>query len=94
MVAAAVGVYRLPDMYCRAHASGMSSTFGLIFFMLAVLVHFTAQTGSFPFKFFLIALFVVLTGPVASHMLLRSAHFTGVKQQEGSVLDEMEGYWE
>lgn len=92
MLAAAVGVMRLPDAYCRAHASGMSSTFGTIFFMVAALVYFTVQTGTFPFKLFLIALFIFLTGPIGSHMLTRAAYFTGIKPWEGTVVDDLKNY--
>lgn len=60
--------------------------------MLAAVVHFTASTGKFAFKIFLIALFIFFTGPIASHMLSRAAYFIGVKQQDGSVLDHMEDY--
>ena len=92
MLAAAVGVLRLPDAYCRAHASGMSSTFGAMFFMVAALVYFTVQTGTFPFKLFLIALFIFLTGPIGSHMLTRAAYFTGIKPWEGTVVDDLKDY--
>lgn len=92
ILAAAIGVVRMPDFYCRAHASGMSSTLGVGFLMLAAVVHFTALTGDFAFKLFLMALFIFFTSPIASHMMSRGAYFAGVKQWEGSVIDEMSGY--
>lgn len=92
ILAGAAGVYRMPDFYCRAHASGMASTLGVGCLMLAAVVHFTALTGQFAFKLFLMALFIFFTGPIATHMLSRGAYFTGVKQWEGSVLDQMKDY--
>lgn len=92
ILAGAAGVYRMPDFYCRAHASGLTSTLGVGFLMLAAVVHFTALTGQFAFKLFLMALFIFFTGPIATHMLSRAAYFTGVKQWEGSVLDDLAGY--
>lgn len=92
MLAAAVGVLRMPDMYCRLHAASLATTFGIGSFMLAALVYFTAQNGTFPFKLFLIFLFVFFTGPVGSHMMSRAAYLTKVKLWEGTFVDEMKNY--
>lgn len=89
---AAIGVWRLPDVYCRAHASGLSTTLGVLSFMLAALVYFTAQTGSVPIKLLLVALFIFFTGPISGHMLSRAAYFIGVEQHKGKVLDDMADY--
>lgn len=91
-VTAAIGVIRLPDAYCRAHASGLSSTLGLLSFTLAAIVFFTAKTGTVPISLLLVALFIFFTGPIGSHMLLRAAYFTGIKQHKGRVVDDMVDY--
>ncbi|HHY59514.1 MAG TPA: monovalent cation/H(+) antiporter subunit G [Clostridia bacterium] len=92
ILAGAAGVYRMPDFYCRAHASGMTSTLGVGFVMLAAVVHFTALTGELAFKLLLMTMFIFFTGPIASHMITRAAYFSGVKQWQGSVLDQMKDY--
>ncbi len=91
-VTAAIGVLRLPDAYCRAHASGLSSTLGLLSITLAAIVYFTARNGSLPISLLLVALFIFFTGPIGAHMLTRAAYFIGIKQHDGKAIDEMADY--
>jgi multicomponent Na+:H+ antiporter subunit G len=75
LLLAAVGVWRMPDVYNRLQAGTKASTLGLIlvFAGLALLM-----PADWP-KAVLIVLFVLLTSPLSSHALARTAHRTGVK---------------
>ncbi len=66
-----VGFLRLPDFYSRMHATGKSDTLGALLSLtgLALLSGFSL-TGV---KIILIGIFVLLTGPTATHALLRGA---------------------
>lgn len=77
IIAAAVGVLRLPDFYSRLHASGMGETLGLLcsFIGLAILEGFNLITV----KLIMIALFVFLANPIGTHMLVRAANKAGFK---------------
>jgi multicomponent Na+:H+ antiporter subunit G len=71
----ALGVIRLPDFYTRLHAAGVTDTGGalLILFGLAVLSGWSFAS----LKLLLIAVFLLLTAPVISHLLAQSAHAGG-----------------
>jgi len=86
-LAAAIGVLRLPDLYSRMHAASKAGTVGSGLLLLA------AGTYSGEFAIFARALagivFLLLTAPVAAHLLAKAAHATGHKIWDGSLRDEM-----
>lgn len=71
----AVGLLRLPDVYTRMHASGMSETMGSVLILLGVV----AYEGITPatVKVLLIVLFYALASPTGAHALFRAALRSG-----------------
>lgn len=86
---AAVGLVRLPDVYIRMHAATKAGAMGAGIILLAVAVH----AGQLEVIMRVIAaiLFVLLTAPIAAHLLGRSAYITRVKMWDGTVCDHLEG---
>lgn len=84
---AAVGINRLPDFYTRMHAASKSTTLGVGFILVAVALHFN-DIGETTQVLLTIA-FLLLTAPVAAHMIARAAYAAGTPQWEHSVLDEL-----
>lgn len=84
----AVGVLRLPDVYSRMHAAGKSSTLGVIFLMLAVLIYFVPD-GVVNVKVLLAIIFVFITAPLSALLINRSAYNIGVPLAENSVQDDL-----
>lgn len=84
MLVAAVGVLRLPDLYCRAHALGKAMTLGLI--SLLVSLGWLVPEVSW-FKIAVAVLFQFVTIPVASHLLCLVAYRNRVRRwsREGFV---------
>ncbi len=72
-----IGVLRLPDVFTRMHASGITDTLGagLILAGLMVQAGFTMVTV----KLILVLLFLWFTSPVSTHALARSALHGGVQ---------------
>src|SRR3989338_4518708 len=72
-----IGLLRLPDVYNRLQATTKCVTLGTcsILFGAFILKGFGA-TGV---KAMLVAVFLLLTSPVAAHALARGAHKSGVK---------------
>lgn len=68
---AAVGVLRLPDLYCRAHALGKAMTLGIIFFLLALGLYVAEASWV---KIGIAIMFQFVTIPVASHLLCLVAY--------------------
>ena len=81
-----LGLVRLPDVYNRLQAATKCVTLGTcsILFGTFLIVGCTAPG----IKALLCIIFLVLTSPVAAHAIARSAHRSGVKLWEGSVVDK------
>ncbi len=84
---AAVGMLRLPDMITRMHASTKAGTLGGGLIMAAVAVHFmeigiTLRAGA-------AILFLLLTAPVAAHVIGRAAYRCGIELWERTWIDEL-----
>lgn len=86
MLLAAVGVFRMPDLYTRMHAASKVGTVGVICVMLAVSFHF-AELGIVT-RSILIILFFLITAPVAAHMIGRSAFLARTPMWRGTVINE------
>ena len=72
-----MGVLRLPDLYCRAHALGKAMTLGIIF-LLVSLGWFVDEASWF--KIGVAVLFQFVTIPVASHLLCLVAYRNRVRR--------------
>ena len=83
---AAVGVLRMPDVFTRMQASTKASTLGLGCLLIGAAV----QLGDFAsfIRILSIGAFVLLTTPVAAHVIARAAYLADVPLWEGTVLDE------
>jgi len=67
IIVASLGILRLPDLYIRMHAATKGGTVGLGLLLLAVALFF--QDGTVTSRVIGTVLFVLLTAPVAAHLL-------------------------
>jgi multicomponent Na+:H+ antiporter subunit G len=65
-----VGILRLPDTYSRLHASGKTSTLGILF--ICVGTGFIIPAAFL--KLLALAIFIVFSGPVGSHAIAAAVH--------------------
>ena len=89
---ASLGVIRMPDLFMRMQAATKASTLGIGCIVLAVAVHF-GELGVTTRALAMI-IFVVLTAPVAAHMIARASYFVGVPLWEGTLIDELRGHYD
>ena len=85
-LAAAVGVLRLPDILIRMHASTKAGTLGCGLILVAVALHF--GEGGITARAIAAIVFLILTAPVAAHLIGRAAYRTGVPLWHGMTIDE------
>lgn len=80
-VIGAIGVIRLPDVYCRMHAAGIIDTagVGLILLGLAFQAGWTLVLA----KLAMILIFILFTSPTSCHALCRAAAYAGVHPMHG-----------
>lgn len=67
----ALGILRMPDLYNRIQTGTKATTLGTILMMIGMGIHHPGWIG----KLLIILLFIMLTNPVSSHVVARSAHF-------------------
>ncbi|WP_084657644.1 monovalent cation/H(+) antiporter subunit G [Natronohydrobacter thiooxidans] len=67
---AAIGIVRLPDLLTRMHASTKAGTLGALLVLVGLAFH--QGTGEVVSKAVATALFLLLTAPIAAHMIGRA----------------------
>jgi multicomponent Na+:H+ antiporter subunit G len=81
-----LGLVRMPDVYNRLHTTAKIGTVGAFGVMLSILM----KAGFTPIgvKAIAVGLFLLLTAPIAAHMITRAAHRHGVGLCKESIIDE------
>lgn len=67
---AAIGIVRLPDLLTRMHASTKAGTLGALLVLVGLAFH--EGTGEVVSKVVATSLFLLLTAPIAAHMIGRA----------------------
>ena len=89
---AALGVIRMPDLFLRMSTTTKGSVFGLVLVLLGSALYFGdvavwAKAGA-------TVLFMVLTLPVAAHMIGRAGYFDKTPLWERTSIDELSGKYD
>jgi len=92
MLISALGVVRMPDLYLRMSASTKSATLGVASILLATAIYF-GELGIVT-RAIATVVFLLLTAPVAAHMMGRAAYFNGVPLWKGTRYDELKGRYD
>jgi len=85
LLVASIGLVRMPDSYLRVQVGTKASTAGVALIMMGLALIIPAWFG----KLFIILVFVMLTNPVSSNVLMRAAHRTGHPLAPGTVIDHL-----
>jgi multicomponent Na+:H+ antiporter subunit G len=92
LVLAGVGVVRMPDLFLRMSTSSKASSLGAASVLLGVAI--SVADLSVLVRAVAGVLFLVLTAPVAAHMIGRAAYELRVPLWRGMVVDELEGRYD
>lgn len=92
VLVSAIGVLRLPDVFMRMHAATKAGTLGAGLVLFAAAVFFLEITVTV--KGVVVFAFLLLTAPVAAHVLGRAAYYDGVGLWERTELDELKGRYD
>jgi len=89
MLVAAIGTVKLSDVYMRMHAITKAASLGAILMLASVSLIYMQWIVWI--EALMVVVFVIITAPIASHMIAKAAHKTGMPKGPGYVMDEMEG---
>lgn len=85
MTVGVYGVFRMPDVYTELHAASKAVFLGVVVLLVA-----SAATGdgAIVARAVLIGVFLVLTTPVAAHVIALAAYREGERMKTPGALDE------
>jgi multicomponent Na+:H+ antiporter subunit G len=87
MAVAAIGIARMPDLFTRMQAAAKTGSAGAGCLLVGAALFFAElQVAA---NAAVVILFLLLTTPVASHMLARAAYMTRVPLMRGTAPDEL-----
>jgi len=84
---ASIGILRMPDFYLRLSVTVKASTLGVGLLLICAAIMF--PDTSVTTKAIAIIFFLIITAPIAAHMIGRAAYFTGTPLWKGTVVDEL-----
>lgn len=76
-----VGILRLPDTYTRLHATGKTSTLGILFLGLGTAFILPSAT----LKIVALSIFIIFSGPVGSHAIAAAVHRSAATHNREAV---------
>ncbi|QTE29337.1 monovalent cation/H(+) antiporter subunit G [Pengzhenrongella sicca] len=85
--AAGVGLVRFPELLARMHSATKPQVLGLILVLIGLALRI--RSGPAVWMLMLVAVFQLLTSPVASHMVGRAGYRTGKVRSELLVVDDL-----
>ena len=83
MIVGTVGILRMPDIYTRLHAAGMTDTLGAGLLLLAMC--FQAGLGLSMVRLIIVYALLLFTSPIGTHALARAALSGGVVPYRAKV---------
>ncbi|NEN24665.1 monovalent cation/H(+) antiporter subunit G [Cryomorpha ignava] len=84
---AAIGIVRMPDLYLRISVTTKAATLGVGMILIAAAVYF--GEASMTTRALAIVFFLLLTAPVAAHLIGKASYFVGIPLWRKTVLDDL-----
>lgn len=81
-----LGFIRMPDVYTRLHATGKVGVFGVVFLLIAAVIHTPLGWGKGLFLIF----FLLVTGAVTAHAIASAAYHIHIPMK-GAAENDPEG---
>ncbi|MFZ6027135.1 MAG: monovalent cation/H(+) antiporter subunit G [Chloroflexota bacterium] len=91
MFLAGVGLLRMPDLFLRMSATAKAGTLGAGLIVLGGAIFFS-DFGIYT-RSLAIVIFLMLTAPVAAHLIGRAGYFSGISLWAGTVRDDLRGHY-
>jgi len=84
------GIIKMPDTFCRMQASTCISTLGVLCTAIGAVLYAILIMGSVSaaIKVGLIALLILLTNPIGSHVIAKGAYKAGIRPEKEMSVDD------
>lgn len=87
--AGAIGILRMPDVFCRIHSSANIATFGTLGVILGTSAWALANGNiTTAIKILVIGVFIILTYPVSGHAMCKAAYKSGAGPDTKMICDD------
>lgn len=87
--AGAIGILRMPDVFCRIHASTNIATLGTLGVILGTALWVISNGNiGMGIKILVIGALVLLTYPVSGHAISKAAYKSGIRAAKKMVCDD------
>mgnify|MGYP001120972839 CR=1 FL=1 len=90
MFLAGIGILRMPDLFLRMSSTAKAGTLGAGLILVGAALYF--NDFSIYTRIIAIIVFLLLTAPVATHMIGRAAYFDGIPLWKGTIQDDLHGH--
>lgn len=84
-----LGLLRFPDIYCKMQALSKPVTIGIFNFVIAYILFLYYAGIGISLTGILTVILILLTAPIGSHMVAKSAYKNGEAMWQGSIRDEL-----
>jgi multicomponent Na+:H+ antiporter subunit G len=84
---AALGMLRLPDTIMRMHAATKAGTLGAGLILIAEAIFY--QEVGITLRALAAITFLLMTAPVAAHLIGRAAYYSGIKLWKNTCIDQL-----
>lgn len=91
LLLAVIGLLRMPDVYNRVQTGTKASTLGAIMTFIGIVLYKNDSwsDGNWIGRGIILIIFVLLTNPVSSHVLMRAAYFMKVPLSKRTSVDKL-----
>lgn len=84
-----IGLIRFPDIYCKMQALSKPVTLGIANLVIAYILFLFYAKGDLSMKGILAVVFLLLTVPIGSHMIIKASYRSGVPIWTESLMDQL-----
>jgi multicomponent Na+:H+ antiporter subunit G len=91
ILTAAIGILRMPDLFLRMSASAKAGTLGVGLVLIGVAISF--NDFSITSRSIAVITFMLITAPVAAHMIGRAAYFDGIPLWKSTQFDDLKTHY-
>ncbi|ART80424.1 monovalent cation/H(+) antiporter subunit G [Oceanisphaera avium] len=86
MLLSGIGIIRMPDLLTRMHATSKAGALGIGLMTCGYMI-FYSDSASLVVRALAMIVFVIVTAPIAAHVLARAGYFVGIELWEGTIKD-------